>query len=112
MVNYIPKQGDIVELDFSPIKGREQRGRRPAMVINGEAYYRKTGLLIVCPISNTENNFPLHIELGEKTKTTGSVLTQHIRTIDPEARPVLFIEQSPPETIERVLGSIDLFFVK
>lgn len=110
MVNYMPKQGDIIKVDFNPTKGREQKGTRPAIVINNESYYKKTGLLIICPISNTKNNFPLHLELTQGLKTTGFVLTQHIRTIDPEARPLEFIESAPEETINQVLNFLELFF--
>ena len=79
-------------------------------LINNESYYKKTGLLIICPISNTKNNFPLHLELTQGLKTTGFVLTQHIRTIDPEARPLEFIESAPEETINQVLNFLELFF--
>lgn len=111
MVGYSPKQGDIVELDFNPTKGHEQRGKRPALIISNEKYYRRTNLLIVCPISNTENEFPLHLKLDERTKTTGAVLTQHIRTIDPEARPILFKESAPTDIVDRVKETINLFIV-
>ena len=37
MVNsYIPKQKDIVLLNFTPAKGHEQKGYRPAIVISNE----------------------------------------------------------------------------
>ncbi len=90
MVDYITKQGDILELDFNPTKGHEQHGKRPALIINNDRYYRYTRLIVVCPISNTDNDFPLHLKLDSRTKTTGVTLSQHIRTIDPVARPILF----------------------
>ena len=34
--NYIPKQGDIVYLDFNPTKGHEQREERPVIVISND----------------------------------------------------------------------------
>jgi len=30
---YIPKQGDIIWIDFNPQKGHEQAGHRPALVL-------------------------------------------------------------------------------
>ena len=110
MVNYVPKQGDIIELNFNPTKGHEQRGKRPALIISNEKYYQRTKLLVVCPISNTESSFPLHIKLDNRTKTTGAVLSQHIRTIDPEARPVLFKETVPVDILKRVTETVNLFF--
>lgn len=111
MVSYIPKQGDIIEMDFNPTKGHEQKGKRLALIISNESYYRNTRLLIVCPISSTENNFPLHLKLDARTKTSGAVLSQHIRTIDPEARPISFIETAPFDFFGKVIKTINLFFI-
>ena len=111
MVNFVPKQGDIIQLDFSPTKGREQRGKRPALILSNNSFYKNTGLLIVCPISNTDNNFPLHLKLtGENLKTTGVILTQHIKTIDPQAREVLFVEAAPRAIVEQALGMTSMFW--
>ena len=109
MVVYIPCQGDIVDVDFNPTKGHEQRGKRPAMVISNAAYYKYTGLLIVCPISNTESAFPMHIPLEDGMFTKGSVLTQHIRTIDPQARPVVFREAAPESLARKVIHAVGLY---
>lgn len=35
---YIPKQGDIIYLDFDPQSGYEQKGRRPAVVISNNTF--------------------------------------------------------------------------
>lgn len=56
---YNPKQGDIVFLDFNPQSGHEQAGRRPGVVINNDKFFIKTRLAVVCPITNTNNKFPL-----------------------------------------------------
>ena len=71
---YSPKQGDIVFLDFSPQSGHEQAGRRPGVVISNEQFFIRTKFAVVCPITNTSNKFPLHIPLGDRTKTTGVIL--------------------------------------
>ena len=41
------KQGDIIIVNLNPTKGREQQGRRPAVILSSDDYYRFTGLLIV-----------------------------------------------------------------
>ena len=109
--SYIPQKGDIIQMNFNPVKGHEQSGGRPALIISNESYYKKTKLIIVCPISNTANNFPMHIKLDGRTKTTGSVLTQHIRTVDPAARKISFIEIMPSELTEQVIKNIGLCFI-
>ncbi|MCL2386018.1 MAG: type II toxin-antitoxin system PemK/MazF family toxin [Defluviitaleaceae bacterium] len=98
-------------MDFNPTKGREQKGLRPALVISNAEYYRMTKLIIVCPISNTENTFPLDLKLDARTKTTGVILCQHIRTVDPEVRTVSFIERLPTDILKNVLNRTGLFFI-
>ena len=49
---YFPKRGDVVKLTFEPHIGREQGGRRPALVLSTSDYNRRVGLLIACPITN------------------------------------------------------------
>lgn len=60
-MNYMPKQGDIVFLDFNPQAGHEQKGTRPALVVSNNVYNNFTRIAIVCPITNTDRGFPLHI---------------------------------------------------
>ena len=49
MVAVAPDAGDIVWIDFTPQSGREQAGKRPALVLSPRAYNDKVGLMIVCP---------------------------------------------------------------
>ena len=39
---YIPKQGDIAFLDFTPTKGHEQSGYRPCIVISNNVFNKNT----------------------------------------------------------------------
>ena len=110
MVDYSPKQGDIIVMDFNPSLGREQQGKRPALVISSEKYFKRTGLLIVSPISNTLNQFPMHIKLEDNLVTKGAVLTQHIRTIDPKARSVSFVENVSEDFIDHIVKIVGLCF--
>ena len=93
MVKYIPKQGDIVYLDFNPIKGHEQSGRRPAIVISNDAFNEYTKMVILCPITSNTKKFPTHYMLEDSKKITGSVLCEHIRSVDYETRKLKFIER-------------------
>ena len=104
------KQGDIIIANSNPTKGREQHGKRPALVISNNDYNKRTGLIIISPISNTSNNFPLHLPLPPNLKTTGSVLAQHIRTIDPTEREVSVVEQLPADSLQHILHVINLVF--
>ena len=93
MVKYIPKQGDIVYLDFNPIKGHEQKGRRPAIVISDDAFNEYTKMAILCPITSNTKEFPTHYLLEDSKKIKGSVLCEHMRSIDYEVRKLKFVER-------------------
>ncbi|MCL2016215.1 MAG: type II toxin-antitoxin system PemK/MazF family toxin [Defluviitaleaceae bacterium] len=109
---YVPSLGDIIKLDFGPTVGREQSGYRPALIINDAEYFRLTRMLIVLPISNTQKTFPLHIKLEEGLQTTGVVLAQHIRTIDPVGRSITFVEPTSINFTKYVLEVIALYFTE
>ena len=38
MPAYVPDKGDFITLSFDPQAGREQRGRRPALVISNSLF--------------------------------------------------------------------------
>lgn len=95
MVNkYIPKQGDIVYLDFNQVKGHEQKGIRPAIVISKDVFNKNTKMAIVCPITSNEKYFPTHYLLEDTKKIHGSVLCEQIRSIDYEIRNLSFVEKA------------------
>lgn len=100
------KQGDIIKINFNPKAGHEQAGYRPALVISNNVFNEKAKLAIVCPITNTNKKFPLHIELDDRTKTAGVILCEHIRSLDVEARGYEIIEKIPDDIFQKVLDII------
>ncbi len=90
---YIPKQGDVVFLDFNPIKGHEQAGFRPAIVISNNVFNQNTKMVIICPITSNDKEFPTHYKLEDTKDVHGSVLCEHIRSIDYEIRNLKFVEK-------------------
>ena len=109
MVKYIPKERDIVYIDFSPIKGHEQSGKRPALVLSNKLFNQFTNMAVVCPISQNTKPFPTHYELAKLKKIKGSVLCEHIRSIDYEKRNIEFIERCSQEEYENVTDLIKSF---
>jgi len=109
MVNRKTRQGDIIKLDLDPTKGHEQKGFRPVLVVSNEEFNTKTNLILICPISSTNNGFPMHVKL-ENTSTTGEIKCEQVKAIDPKARPYTFIETVPKkvlvEVVDIVYGSV------
>ena len=108
---YQAKQGDIILLDFTPQSGHEQQGRRPALVVSNDFFNRVTNMAMVCPITNTMRTFPLHVALDARTKTTGSILCEQVKSLDMTSRNAEFKERAPDDIvsdcIERICLSVD-----
>ncbi|MDK2941248.1 MAG: mRNA interferase MazF [Acetobacterium sp.] len=97
------EQGDIVKIDFSPQRGREQAGYRPAVVISNSKYMKRTGFIIACPITNSDKGFPLHIKLCGGLETTGVVMCDQIKTLDLKVRDYKVVERLPNDLLHNVL---------
>lgn len=103
MTTYRPQQGDIILLEFDPQVGHEQRGRRPAFVVSNQTFNHFTNLAIVCPITNSERRFPLHVSLDERTKTSGAIMCEQAKSLDLRARNACFLEEAPQDIIAEVI---------
>ncbi len=100
------KQGTIIKINFNPQAGHEQAGYRPAVVISNNTFNQKTNLSIVCPITNTNNQFPLHVSLDGRTKTTGVILCEHIKALDLKSRTFQEVEILPDDILEKVIDIV------
>ena len=100
------KQGMIIKLNFNPQIGHEQAGYRPAVVVSNNIFNNKAKLAIVCPITNTDNKFPLHIALDERTKTKGVILCEHLKSLDLRKRKYEFIENLPKDILDNVINTV------
>ena len=100
------KQGCIILVDFDPQLGHEQKGRLPALVISNDLFNKYSEMSIVCPITNTEKNHPLHVKLDAKTKTTGVILCDQIKTMDIKVRNFKILESVPEEILDNVLDIV------
>jgi mRNA interferase MazF len=100
---YVPDTGDLIWTDFDPTKGREQAGRRPALVVSPSAFTENTGLAIVCPITSHVRPFPTSVVLPSNLPITGEILTSHIRSIDTQARPIRYAGVAVSDGIARLV---------
>lgn len=112
MAAHVPRQGDLVALDFDPQAGHEEKGRRPALVISKDAFNKGTGMAICCPITNTDRRVPFHVSIAGRTSLTGFVMCEQVKSLDYRSRGMKLIERAPRDLLEDVLAIIDasLFF--
>ncbi|MBD2441601.1 endoribonuclease MazF [Nostoc sp. FACHB-110] len=100
---YIPQQGDIVWIDFTPQVGREQAGRRPAIIVSPFKYNRRVGLTLVCPITTKVKGYPFEVALPEGLVVSGVILADQIKSFDWRERNAEFLCKAPPEVTIQVI---------
>ena len=108
------RRGEIWIVSLDPASGREQKGRRPVLIVSPEPFNRITKLPVVLPIT-TGGNFartagfavPL---TGAGTKTSGVVRCDQPRVLDLAARGGRKLESVPDAIIDEVLARIAPIF--
>ena len=98
---YIPNRGDVVWIDFDPIQGHEQSGRRPALVISPVKYNLLSKRALLCPITSKIKGKAFDVLIKGET-IRGAILSDQIRTMDFNKRGVAFIEKASVIVIEEV----------
>lgn len=88
---YSPHRGDLIWLTFTPQSGYEQAGRRPALVVSPRSYNVKSGLVLLCLVTNQKKGYPFEVNLPEALPITGVVLADQVRSLDWNARHAAYI---------------------
>lgn len=93
MTGKTPGAGDIVILDFDPILGHEQAGKRPALVVSPLIFNDKTGFAWVCPITSSVKGYPFEVAVTGTNKTTGVILADQLKSLDWKARRMRVVDK-------------------
>jgi len=101
---YVPERGELIWLDFSPQTGREQSGRRPALVLSPRVFNRKSRLALVCPITSRAKGYLTEVALPADLSIGGVILVDQLRSLDFASRDAAFIENVPAEVIRDVMA--------
>ena len=103
---YVPARGDAVLLTFTPQAGREQAGRRPALVLSPATYNGKVGLAILCPITSQVKGYPFEVATPAGSRISGVVLADQVKSLDWRFRQAEFICKLPRATTAEVLEKL------
>ena len=98
----LPDRGSLVWLLFSPHAGREQGGRRPAIVLTTSGYHQLSDLAVVCPITSCERGWSTEVKLPPGLPISGIVLVDHVRSIDRDARKLEIVGKVPDVVMEEI----------
>jgi mRNA interferase MazF len=109
---YVPDRGDVIWISLTSQAGHEQAGRRPALVLSPQAYNRKVGLAILCPITSQIKGYPFEVLLPENLPIKGVVLSDQVKSLDWQARKAERIGAVPQETITEALQKLSTLIVE
>jgi mRNA interferase MazF len=81
------KRGEIILVNLEPIKGSEQGGIRPVLVIQNDISNDNSPTTIIAPITSKvyTKNFPTNVSIlkqDSKLNKESTILLNQIRTID------------------------------
>jgi mRNA interferase MazF len=82
---YVPDEGDIIWMNFTPQSGHEQAGRRPAVVVSSKEYNSRAGLLVCVPVTSQVKGYPFEVVLSG-AGASGVALADQIKSLDWQSR--------------------------
>ncbi len=81
-------RGEVWLVDLEPIRGREQGGQRPAVILSVDLFNEgPAGLVVALPITSRQKKIPFHVPLHPPEgglKTVSYVKCEDIRSISSE----------------------------
>lgn len=84
----VPLRGDIWLVDLDPIRGHEQAGKRPAVIVTADRFNRsRAGLVTVVPMTTANKGVTWHVEVAPpegNVREVSYVMCEQSRTISIE----------------------------
>ncbi len=102
-------RGDIRWADLNPVRGREQAGLRPVLILSHDIFNDRSGTVIAAAITSQPQRagFPLTLELKTEDLPKRSwVKISQIRTLSVE-RIGKMIGKASPEELEQVIEGLN-----
>ena len=82
----MPNRGDIYFADLDPVRGSEQGGTRPVLIIQNDIGNKYSPTVIVAAITSSmkKGNLPTHIKIEgvEGLQGKSYILLEQLRTLD------------------------------
>lgn len=106
------QQGEIWYANLNPIKGQEQAGHRPIVIISGNLLNHHLDIIICCPlttkIKNYKGNVILNPNQTNKLPQKSEILTFHVRSVSKQRleKKIGKISQEELEKIKLCLNEI------
>ena len=111
MASYVPDRGDFVWIDLNPRQGREQSGRRPALVLSPKSYNKKTRLCVICPATRQAKGYAFEVMIRTADGATSVILADHVRSVDWKRRRARRIETVSDDVLNDVIGRLEALLI-
>ncbi len=100
------RPGELLLVDLEPVRGTEQNGRRPALVVSNDDMHLLARRVIVCPITRNRDPWPTKVMLPAGLAAEGAVLVDQVRSIDRDARILRSLGFVPDVVLAEVRGRL------
>lgn len=58
------RRGEVWDAEFDPVRGREQAGRRPAVIVSADRFHQgRSSLAYVVPVTRTDRRSPWQVRI-------------------------------------------------
>ena len=105
VTRYVPRDGDLIWIDFDLQAGHEQAKRRPALIITEQSYNRASGLAVVCPLTSLRKPYPFALPITFD-KVDGAILVDQLKSLDWAARRAAFHSKADAALVKKVRSYI------
>lgn len=102
-------RGEIYWADLNPVKGNEQAGHRPVLIVSHDVFNDRSGTIIAIAITSQRQRaaFPLTLEINSKKLPKQSwVKISQIRTLSTE-RLGKKIGRVSPEELDKIIEGLN-----
>jgi len=111
--NNIVRRGDIYLADLNPVRGSEQGGIRPVLILQNNVGNRYSPTVIVAAITRRtgKHNMPTHVPVGRINglHRDSLILLEQVRTID-RSRLLEYINTLPSTEIAAAEAALEISF--
>ena len=110
------KRGEIVLVNFEPVKGSEQGGVRPSLIIQNDIFNKYSPTTIVAPITSKlfKKEYPTNVIIKKEESSlslNSTILLNQIKTIDKSRimKKISFLDNFTMNKVDRAIkASLDL----
>ncbi len=104
-----PELGDVFWADLDPVRGTEQAGRRPVVILSDERLHAVSLRSLVCPVTSNQQAWPTKVLIPADCVIVGAILIDQARMIDRNERLLHFIGRLPDDVVSVAVEALTMF---